>query len=243
MANDYFQFQQFTVRQENCAMKVGTDGTLLGAWARGGRRILDIGTGTGLIAMMMAQRFPEAMVTGVEIDSDAAQQARQNADASPFGSRITIFTGDITTPAVIESLSHNAPFDAIVSNPPYFTDSLQCPDQQRTTARHTASLTYGSLMHAVAQLLADDGELSFVIPFDSKTRIETEAALSAFIKHRECAVSTTPRKAPRRYLLAYGRHAIDNIERTDAVLETAPGVRSPWYDNLTAAFYLHPSML
>ena len=97
MSNSYFRFQQFTVHQDRCAMKVGTDGTLLGAWARGGRRILDIGTGTGLIALMMAQRFPQAVVTAVDIDEDAVGQASENVAASPFAGRIAVEQADIRT--------------------------------------------------------------------------------------------------------------------------------------------------
>ena len=89
--NDWFQFKRFIVKQDRCAMKVGTDGVLLGAWAQGSRRILDIGTGTGLIALMMAQRFPDAVVDAVEIDGEAANQAKDNAVCSPFHTRVNVF--------------------------------------------------------------------------------------------------------------------------------------------------------
>ena len=162
MANSFFKFQQFTVRQEHCAMKVGTDGTLLGAWANGGRSVLDIGTGTGLIALMMAQRFPEARVTAIDIDQAACLQAHDNVAASPFASRIQIVQADV---ADYEA----EPFDVIVSNPPYFVESLTCPDYQRTTARHTASLTYQTLMCSAFRLLSDEGRFSVIIPFDSRS--------------------------------------------------------------------------
>ena len=211
-------------------MKVGTDGTLLGAWARGGQRVLDIGTGTGLIALMMAQRCPDAQVTAVDIDADAVRQARENVAESPFAERITVAEGDI--------ISHFSPhFDAIVCNPPYFNDSLTCPDEQRTTARHTTTLTYRELMAAVARLLSDDGEFSVVIPFDSKARLEAEAALAGLSKTRECSIRTTPRKAPRRFLLAFRKHPVA-VETTEGVLETEPGQRSDWYHALTNDFYL-----
>ena len=93
MANDYFSFKQFTVRQDRCAMKVGTDGTLLGAWAHGGQHILDIGSGTGLIALMMAQRFPDATVVAVDIDAEACRQAAENVAASPF--EVTVVNTDV----------------------------------------------------------------------------------------------------------------------------------------------------
>lgn len=236
MNNHAFQFRQFTVRQDRCAMKVGTDGTLLGAWAHGGRRVLDIGTGTGLIALMMAQRFPEARVMGIEIDEAAADQARANVEASPFHDRVAVVCADITS---WQSAVHvHESFDAIVCNPPYFSDALECPDRQRSMARHTTMLNYASLMDAVRRLLSSDGELSVIVPFDCRSRLEAEAALAGLVKQREWRVMTTPHKAPRRFLLAFGRHAPSVFDSGEAVLEELPGVRSAWYRQLTQDFYL-----
>ena len=229
MANDYFKFRQFMVRQDRCAMKVGTDGTLLGAWARGGCSILDIGTGTGLIALMLAQRFPKSRVIGIDIDSEAVEQARDNVAESPFHN-VDIIEADVSD-------YRDSVYEAIVSNPPYFEDSLECPDGQRTMARHTSALSYHNLMESAWQLLADGGELSLVIPFDCKTRLESEAALIGFFKSRECAVRTTPKKQPRRYLLAFRKHPVE-LELSEGVIETAPNVRSAWYHELTKDFYL-----
>lgn len=232
MAKDYFQFRKFTVHQDRCAMKVGTDGTLLGAWAHGGAEILDIGTGTGLMALMMAQRFPHARVTGIDIDPEAISQAYDNVVASPFSNRINMFEADVRT------LDHSLfMFNSIVCNPPYFVNSLECPDKQRTMARHASTLTYGDMMAAARRLLSDDGELSIVVPFDSKNRLEAEAALVGFLKVRECSVKTTAKKRPRRFLLAYRKHASE-LELTEGVIETSPGVRSLWYQELTKDFYL-----
>ena len=179
-------------------MKVGTDGTLLGAWANGGRRILDVGTGTGLIALMMAQRFEDTQIVGVDIDEGAVAQARENVKVSPFVDRITI------EKAATDLSTINA--NAIISNPPYFVDALTSPDNQRTLARHTESLTYKTLMQRCWDLLDDDGELSVVIPFDCKSRLESEAVIVGFFKTREWAVKTTARKDARRYLLAFRKH-------------------------------------
>lgn len=239
MANDYFQFRRFTVCQRRCAMKVGTDGTLLGAWARGGKSVLDIGTGTGLMALMIAQRFPEALIVGIDIDHEAVGQARENVVASPFRN-IDVVEADARIPFALSGRfpQRESPFfDAIVSNPPYFEDSSESPDSQRTLARHTTSLSYADLMAAVVRLLADDGEFSVVIPFDCKSRLEGEAALAGLFKVRECAVRTTPRKQPRRYLLAFRKHPAP-LELTEGVIETSPGQRSPWYQELTKDFYL-----
>ena len=200
MANDYFRFKHFTGRQGLCAMKVGTDGTLLGAWARGGHRILDAGTGTGLIALMMAQRYAEADITAIDIDDGAVEQARQNVAASPFATRICVEKADLNF------MTADLRFESIVCNPPFFVDSLQCPDERRTMARHANTLSYRDLMASAVRLLADDGELSVIIPFDCKQRLEAEAALAGLFKVRTCGVRTTPAKPPRRFLLAFRKH-------------------------------------
>ncbi len=241
MANDYFRFRQFTVWQQHCAMKVGTDGTLLGAWARGGRRILDVGTGTGLIALMMAQRYAEATVTAIDIDAAAVSQARQNAADSPFASRISIRQADVADMALQPSASTDegcdssadgdSTFDAIVSNPPYFTDSLKSPDRQRTMARHTDTLTYRTLMDCARRLLAPDGELSVVVPADQQSRMESEAALAGLFKSRECSVRTSARKPPKRVLMAFTKHSAP-LERQELTIGTAD------YEQLMHDFYL-----
>ena len=238
MANDYFQFKQFTVWQQHCAMKVGTDGTLLGAWAHGGSHILDVGTGTGLIALMMAQRFAQAHIVGIDIDAEAAAQARSNVEASPFASRITILQQDFANPLTSHLsplTSHLSPlpsnFDAIVSNPPYFTDALPCPDTRRTLARHATTLPFSVLMQRSWQLLSDQGELSLVIPADGRSLVESEAVLAGFFKCRECAVRTSPRKPAKRLLLAFAKHP-RGMERSELT------IGSDAYTELTKDFYL-----
>lgn len=232
MSNDYFKFRQFTIHQGRCAMKVGTDGTLLGAWARGGKRILDIGTGTGLIALMMAQRFPEAQVTGFDIDEQAVAQARENVALSPFVSRINMMCQDA------RCYEPDDAYDAVVSNPPFYDRSLVCPDDRRSLARHTSSLDYRSLFSLVQRCLDDEGEFSVVIPYESQSKLESEASLAGFFKVRQCAVKTTPRKAPRRYLLAFAKHPSALFVPEEGVIEEEPGRRSSWYTELTKDFYL-----
>jgi len=221
--NDYFQFRQFTIHQEHCAMKVGTDGTLLGAWAHGGNRILDVGTGTALIALMMAQRFPQAMVTGIDIDEEAILQAQQNVEASPFAERVSICCQNLT--------QTTGTYDCIVSNPPYFNNALQCPDAKRTMARHTSSLTYRTLMECSWQLLSDDGELSVVVPADSSSKMESEALLTGFSLCRQCQIKTSANKPVKRMLMAFAKHP-KPIERTLLTLG------SEEYRQLTKDFYL-----
>lgn len=235
MSNDYFQFRQFVVHQQRCAMKVGTDGTLLGAWAAapsGQCRILDIGTGTGLIALMMAQRFPEAEVIGIDIDEDAVTQAVENVLLSPFSERVRIYRQDIV------NFTDIIGFDAIVSNPPYFVDSLACPDDQRTIARHAVTLTYEQLMQQVYRLLKDEGRFSVVVPSDCRAKIEAAGCLEGFFTTRVCLIKTTPRKQPKRQLIEFQKHPVSELDISEGIIEVSPNVRSEWYQQLTKEFYI-----
>lgn len=225
MSNTYFAFKRFTVHQEHCAMKVGTDGTLLGAWARGGQRILDVGTGTGLIALMMAQRFPEAQVLGIDIDEAACRQAVDNVRESPFADRIDI------RQVFLQEMGEEC-FDTVVSNPPFFSHSLKSPDERRTMARHADTLSYHDLFTHVSRLLSENGEFSVVVPIECKESFDSEAAFSGFFPSRECAVRTTERKAPRRYLLSYRKQPIGEYERTTLVMG------SETYRELVKDFYI-----
>lgn len=182
-------------------MKVGMDGVILGAWAKGGQRILDVGTGTGLIALMMAQRYEDAVVTGIDIDEGAVTQARENITASPFKDRIQILHEAVQ--------QHKGVYDAIVSNPPYFVDSLKAPDHQRNTARHADNLSYAELIQAAYRLLSDGGELSVVVPFDYKKRMEDEATFVGFFPYRVLGVRTVSGKPAKRYLLSFVKHPVE----------------------------------
>ncbi len=232
MAGDSFSFKRFVVHQERCAMKVGTDGTLLGAWAAVAPHteqptILDIGTGTGLVALMMAQRFPSADITAIDIDEEAVCQAAQNATASPFKERITVRC----TP--LQSFSSQTTFDAIICNPPFFEHSLTCPNSRRTVSRHTTTLTFMELMVHAYRLLNDDGEMSVVIPFDAMPRMEEAAAIAGFFLRRQCEVKTTPAKAPKRLLMSFVKTpTTEGVERTEIV------IGGDVYRELTQDFYL-----
>ncbi len=232
MAGDSFSFKRFVVHQERCAMKVGTDGTLLGAWAAVAPNverpsILDIGTGTGLIALMMAQRFPSANITAIDIDEEAVCQAAQNTTASPFEKQITVRC----TP--LQSFSSQTTFDAIICNPPFFEHSLTCPNSRRTASRHTTALTFRELMTHAYRLLSDDGEMSVVIPFDAMARMEEAAAIAGFFLRRQCEVKTTPTKAPKRLLMSFVKTpTTEGVERMEIV------IGGDAYRELTQDFYL-----
>ena len=216
-------------------MKVGTDGVLLGAWASGGSRILDVGTGTGVIALMLAQRHPQARVTAIDIDEGAVRQALQNVAQSPFSDRVEVLQESVQEHAGQSGQSGNSGnaglYDAIVSNPPFFIDSLNAPDRQRNMARHAETLTYAQLMQTAWRLLADNGELSVVVPFDYRQRMEDEATFVGFFPSRVCAVRTTARKPAKRFLLAFRKHPCP-CERTEITLGDEA------YTQLTKEFYL-----
>lgn len=213
-----FRFKKFVIEQELCAMKVGTDGVLLGSWATGGARVLDVGTGTGIMALMLAQRCPEARVTAIDIDEGAVRQAIQNVAQSPFNDRVEVLRCSVQEFDGSNGRDGaNGLYDAIVSNPPFFIDSLQTPDRQRTVARHAETLTYAQLMQAAWRLLADGGELSVVVPFDYRQRMEDEATFVGFFPSRLCAVRTAAHKPAKRFLLAFRKHPCP-CERTEMTL-------------------------
>lgn len=214
-------------------MKVGTDGVLLGAWARmlpGDGRVLDIGTGTGLIALMLAQRSgDEVRVTGIDIGD--VGQARENAEASPWGGRVEMVQCSVQAYEPAER------FDLIVSNPPYFVDSLTCPDAERTRVRHAVELTFEELRDGVLRLLTPAGRLAVVLPVEQAQGFETLCAGQLF-PLRRTRVRTTPQRAPKRMLLELGR--VDApVEEAELVVGT--GIHeeyTPEYRALTGDFYL-----
>lgn len=232
MANSEFTFKQFTIKQDKCAMKVGTDGVLLGAWADGGHNILDIGTGTALIALMMAQRFKQAHITAIEIDEEASRQALENVGASPFAHRVKVLH------TALQNFSPGCQYDCIVTNPPFFTASLKNPDSQRAAARHTDTLPYGELFGCVATLLAPNGTFSAIIPTDCLERFTAEAYFSGLSPIRRCAIKTTARRPPKRQLVAFAHNPSTCIDIQEVTLQTNDGERSEWYRKLTEDFYI-----
>lgn len=211
-------------------MKVGTDGVLLGAWAHGGQHILDIGAGTGLISMMMAQRFPSADVDGVEIDVEAARQAQENA--ASFSSHIHVFG------VSMQQFKPSSTYDSMVTNPPFFLDSLKSPEARRSMARHADSLPFDALFQFAAQWLTPTGELSAIIPIAVLERFSATAYLSGFRMSRKVMIKTTLRKPFKRCLIAFSRHLSAPYEEESHHLQNDDGSRSEWYQELTKDFYI-----
>ena len=234
MSNTYSQFKQFTVNQERCAMKVGTDGVVLGVLsdAYEPSYILDIGTGTGLVALMMAQRFSQAVVDAVEIVEEAAQQAEENASNSKFASRIHIYQSDIN----IYRASHR--YDLIVSNPPYFCNSLLNPDEARATARHTQSLSYENLVDAAARLININGVFAVIVPSEAREQLRYLCELSYLHLISETYIRTTERKHPQRIVMQFVNGKAEKLVQHTLTLQDSTGKLTPEFELLTYDFYL-----
>jgi tRNA1Val (adenine37-N6)-methyltransferase len=162
MANQWFKFKKFIIQQDKCAMKVGTDGVILGAWTslNGIHSILDIGTGTGLLALMLAQRSSLVQIDAVELDADASSQAMQNVAESNFNAQIEVENQDFN----VYSKNCLKKYDLILSNPPFFKDSLKPDDQGRKLARHNETLSLNQILIGAEKLLTDKGRLSLILP-------------------------------------------------------------------------------
>ncbi len=229
-----FTFKQFTINDDRCAMKVGTDGVLLGAWAEvdGRRRLLDIGSGSGLIALMAAQRCPEASVTGVEIDEEACRQARENVAGSPFSRRVNILHQDV------KNFHTDEPFDCILCNPPFFTEDTLPDDPLRARARHTSDFSFPELVTVVCRLLSVEGLFHVVLPYTSYKTFVTQSFISGLNVVRMCHVKTTPKKSPRRTLLSFSPSSSPISNSETLVLMDDAGNRCNDYTQLTKDFYL-----
>ena len=191
-----FQFKQFYVNHSGAAMKVGTDGILLGAWATisPNQRVLDIGTGSGLISLMLKQREPSCALTAIEIDNLAVMQARDNVANSPWPD-IKVLEQDIQRYTSLQ------PFDLVVSNPPFFQRSLRGPNEARNTARHTDSLSFAGLFDAFNRLSTHDAKLALVLPAESLDQISRLATQYGFYLSRITYVKTTLTKPAKRVLI------------------------------------------
>lgn len=227
-----FKFKHFEIHQDRCAMKVGTDGVLLGAWALGGKRILDIGSGTGLISLMMAQRYPEAQVVGIDLDAEACAEARENVAASPFADRVNIVDCRLQDYESVEK------FDAIVSNPPFFLNSLKNPDSKRSMARHADSLPFRELFRGVKLLLSDDGVFSAIVPAEVLEAFASEGYMHGFYLLRQCGIKTVERKQPKRYLLTFAKHRSMEMDDMVETIMDSEGNSSEWYAKITEEFYV-----
>jgi tRNA1Val (adenine37-N6)-methyltransferase len=235
MSNNYFDFKQFAINQGNCAFKVGTDGVLLGACAdvTGKKKILDIGTGTGLITLMLAQRC-DAEIVAIEPDFESFKQASENIALSIWSSRIKVENFLLQ-----DYFPLNPWFDLIVTNPPYFIDSLKNPDPVRSAARHNVTLTHSDILSGAARLLEERGSLQLILPYVEGNIFIAEAQEFGFYCNSILKVKPIPTAEIRRLVLRFSRQKIKLVER---FLMIEKGKRYDFtkeFIQLTKDFYLN----
>jgi tRNA1Val (adenine37-N6)-methyltransferase len=233
-----FQFKQFTVRQDRTAMKVGTDGVLLGAWAgvsHHPQTILDIGAGTGLIALMLAQRSSAGQIDAMEIDADAYEQAVENFENSPWNDRLFCFHASLDD--FMDDLEDET-YDLIVSNPPFYTENVTSGNARRDDARQNRSLPFEDLFEAAGILLAENGILCVISPQKDEDRLLALAAGENLHAFKITRVKGTPGSIAKRSLIAFSRTA-GKVHIDELAIETSRHAYTPGFQNLTQDFYLN----
>ncbi len=213
-------------------MKIGTDGVLLGAWAtaENPKKILDIGTGTGLILLMLAQRFPEAHLTGIEIDKNAFEEAEFNISNSKFHHQYGVYHTSLQAFETVEM------FDLIVSNPPFF-DWTHKEDSSRNTARQQADLTFEQLLFHSEKLLSSDGKFAVIIPFDSEEKFIKSAKILNLFPNKITHIKGNENTPIKRSLLLFSRDNSE-VEADELIIEISRNVYTEDYISLTKDFYL-----
>lgn len=235
MPNDYFRFKQFTVWQDRCALKVGTDGVLLGAWTRyaNALRILDIGTGTGLLTLIAAQRNQRATIDAVEIDAASAEQARENAMASPWAERINVFHADVRNWEPSEG------YDLVLCNPPFYKGHQPSRVVRTATAKHDLELSLAQLVNVADRCCNPHGRLCMIIPMDRLEELKSLAVGNGFVQTRECLVSYLSTKMPKRVLVELSRTFDLDLMTVEMAVERYPGEFTPEYKALLRDLELH----
>ena len=235
MSNNWFQFKQFHIGQARSALKVGTDGVLLGAWSmvQGTESILDVGTGTGVIALMLAQRST-AQIHALEMNGEACKDAADNFRNSPWEERLVLFHTDFNDFCKSDSNK----YDLIVCNPPFFIRSLKSADAASSMARHDGSLSFLQLITGAKNLMKDHGRLCVIIPFEALDDFRESARLTGFYLSRRTVVIPKTGKAPKRVLFEF---SVSRClpEMDELVILDAEGRYSGQYKELTKEFYLN----
>ena len=239
-----FQFKQFSIEHDRCAMKIGTDGVLLGAWTpleNNPFSILDIGTGTGIIALMLAQRSAAKQIDALEIDENAYEQATDNFENSPWNDRLFCFHAALDE--FVEEPEDE--YDLIVSNPPFYSEDYKSSNEQRDLARFQNAMPFKDLIEAAALLLSKNGILSVIIPYKEESTFLALAAAYKLFPLKITRVKGTPTSEIKRSLLAFsqnalpvGRQEITNFPIDELIIETARHIYTSEYISLTKEFYL-----
>jgi len=234
MGNSWFQFQQFRINQDRCAMKISTDAVLLGALAeaKNPSSILDIGTGTGVIALMLAQKFPNAELVGVELDMEAAIQAAENFSESKFASRLTCHQ------TRIQDFTFHEKFDLIVSNPPYFSDHLKSNTSARNQALHTDTLSFEDLLAEVIRFLGANGKFWLILPPYEAALFTDLAKEKGLFANRIFSLKDKPEKRIQRHLIEFSFEDKALIN-TDILIKNQDGSLNTSYSKLVSGFLLN----
>jgi len=232
-AKNIFKFKQFEVLQAQSGMKIGTDGVLLGAWVDLGnaKHILDIGTGTGLIALMCAQRHKTALITAVEIEEKAAVEAEYNFAKSPWADRLKIVKTDFK-----QFISNNK-FDIIISNPPFFDENVLSSKHQRNLARNAKNLPLQTLLAKAKEMLSVDGRINLVLPVAKLEILEKKLKNIQLHLQKICFVKGRQDVPAKRILVQIGQKNIP-IEQSELIIEIDRHVYTEKYKALTENFYL-----
>lgn len=232
-----FTFKQFSIEQDRCAMKIGTDGVLLGAWSpipENCYSVLDIGTGTGIIALMIAQRSTAEQIDALEIDENAYEQAIENFENSPWDDRLFCFHAGLDE--LIEEPEDE--YDLIISNPPFYTENYKTDDEQRDLARFEESMPFEMLIEAADLLLSENGIFSVIIPFKEEKSFSALAKEYELFPLKITRVKGNPNSEIKRSLLAFQRFSNKEIEIDELIIETERHVYTEEYIALTKDFYL-----
>lgn len=228
-----FQFKQFAVAQSRSSMKVGTDAVLLGCWAevKAAHRLLDVGTGNGIIALICAQRNPSGSIKGIDIDKGSVDDAEINFSSSPWSGRMEAISGDFL------GYSSGDKYDLIISNPPYFSDSIRASDPVRSKARHDDSLPADKFMDHAALLLNEDGIVSVIIPLNQLKRWMDAGSNAGLLPKRICHVFTLADREASRVMVEFGCSDGSEPRMESLLIERKPGEFSEAYKELTRDFY------
>lgn len=226
-----FKFKYFQIHQENTALKVGTDSMLLGAMCHWNnpKRLLDIGTGTGVLALMCSQRFDFQEIVGIEISEKSIVDAQINAENNPFKSQISIVNQRI------QNYDSEQKFDAIISNPPFFENSSKNQDEHQSLARHTESLSFSELMQSISGLLTMDGKAWIIIPFESKENLIRLAKENQLVLSDLITLFGKPNK-PTRAIISFSKQ-ISDIQTSSLCIRTENGSYTEEYKVLTQEFH------
>jgi tRNA1Val (adenine37-N6)-methyltransferase len=233
--NNWFEFKKFRIEQKSSAMKVGTDGVLLGSWTsvKNASSILDVGTGTGLIALMLAQRC-NATIDAVELDKEASVEAEYNFSQSSWNERLKVFHGNF-----LEYCGRNGEkYDLIVSNPPFFINSLRTPNARLALAKHDVNMSIEQLLNKSLSLLKTDGRLSLIFPYENLDLVKESARLAGYYVKKRTDVYAKPSKSPIRVLMEFTLTPV--FPETDQlVIKDESGEFSATFREMTAPYYLN----